>query len=325
VLAGISNANVVLDPKGQLSPGVVHRIPFPINEADMGIDVILLTAIPQAVSFQLETPDGSMIDPAAAAALGTATYVMHAGLAYYRASLPAIPAAPDGSHGGAWHAVLKLAVSAKELERYAKELAKHPDHDLFARGLLPYDLIVHAYSNLAFRAAARQTSYEPGAEVHLAATLREYDVPVENRAGVWAEVLRPDGSVQLVPLREEEPGRFAAAFQANLSGVYALRARARGETFRGTPFEREQTLTAVVYPGGDRPRREPETSQLCQLIDCLLRKGMLDDKLLERLAAEGLNLEGLVHCLKAYCVDPVVDAERHMDAGDPRADISRPI
>ena len=48
ILAGVSNADVVLDPEGELSPGRVHRIPFQLTRADAGVDVILLTPSTQS-------------------------------------------------------------------------------------------------------------------------------------------------------------------------------------------------------------------------------------------------------------------------------------
>ena len=64
ILAGISNAEIVLDPEGQLLPGVVQRIPFKLTEADAGADVILLTPNPRIVDFRIQTPIGMIIDPA---------------------------------------------------------------------------------------------------------------------------------------------------------------------------------------------------------------------------------------------------------------------
>src|SRR4029077_18181717 len=43
ILAGISNAEIVLDPEGQLLPGRVERVPFQLTAGDAGVDVILLT------------------------------------------------------------------------------------------------------------------------------------------------------------------------------------------------------------------------------------------------------------------------------------------
>jgi hypothetical protein len=317
VLAGISNANVIVDPGGQLSGHAEHRIPFTVSETDMGLDAILLTPVPYAVEYLLETPDGTRIDPALAGGLGTTTYVTDRGVAFYRASLPALPAVTSGSHEGTWHAILRLAGGGQKMKGYVADMPGLAKDDPLHRGILSYDLLVHCYSNLAFRASAHQTGYEPGATVRLAASLREYDVPVEGRGRVWAEVSRPTGSQQTVDLAETAPGEFEASFVAVHTGVYAIRVRARGETFHASPFTREQTLTAAVYPGGDRPREPVEPDALCKLVDCLRQRG-IDDKLADRLADEGVDLHGLLDCLAARCTSPAAQAERDQTAGDRR-------
>ena len=64
ILAGITNANVILDPHGVLVPGAVQKIPFQVSETDFGLDAFLLCPAPYLVDFELETPDGSMLTPA---------------------------------------------------------------------------------------------------------------------------------------------------------------------------------------------------------------------------------------------------------------------
>ena len=56
VLAGVTNANVILDPHGVLTAGAVHRIPFAVAETDYGMDVFLLCQAPGLVDFELEAP-----------------------------------------------------------------------------------------------------------------------------------------------------------------------------------------------------------------------------------------------------------------------------
>ena len=63
ILAGISNAEIVLDPDGDLIPGQVERVPFQLTAGDAGVDVILLTPDPQVVDFRVETPSGQIIEP----------------------------------------------------------------------------------------------------------------------------------------------------------------------------------------------------------------------------------------------------------------------
>ena len=88
VLAGVSNAQVVLDPDGQLTRGAVHRIPFLLTDADAGIDVILLTPNTKIVDFRLQTPTGQIIEPWRAMAEPGMRYIFSNGVTYYRLVLP---------------------------------------------------------------------------------------------------------------------------------------------------------------------------------------------------------------------------------------------
>ena len=92
VLAGITSANVITDPGGVLRGDAEHRIPFQVTEADYGLDAFVLSPHPEAIDYQLETPDGTRIDPAAAATLPTTETVVRNGVALYRVALPALPA-----------------------------------------------------------------------------------------------------------------------------------------------------------------------------------------------------------------------------------------
>ncbi|HEX5327107.1 MAG TPA: hypothetical protein VFW75_10605, partial [Acetobacteraceae bacterium] len=299
VLAGVTNANVILDPHGVLNPGAVHRIPFAVAETDYGMDVFLLCPAPWLVDFELEAPDGQLFTPGSGATLPNMQYVQVGGMGYYRLSLPADPANSGGTHPGVWHAILRLS---RNVPGY-----RYGDSFVIASqikgGTLPYDVVVHCYSNLVFRAYAWQNSFEPGARVDLTATLLEYDVPVDHRAAVWADITRPDGSSFILGLPETEPGRFESGFTTSLSGLYTMRVRALGSTFRGTPFEREQTLSAAVYPGGDRPSQPGDGGHdfWCEVLECLLCGKVIDPKLLERLQALGFDLKALIACLQRHC------------------------
>ena len=60
ILAGVSNAQIAVDPSGVLDSNSEHRIPFWICEADFGMDLIVLSPNPYAIDFRLEAPDGSL-------------------------------------------------------------------------------------------------------------------------------------------------------------------------------------------------------------------------------------------------------------------------
>lgn len=301
ILAGITNANVVLDPQGELILGAKHRIPFAMSEADMGMDVILLCPAPYYVDFLLETPGGDIIDPARALAEPALQFYSRGTLSYYRSSLPALVGRPAASHRGRWHAILSLS---RKAQSGGNELAAR----LPARAL-PYSLLVHGYSNLQFKASVYQQSYQPGAAVRISASLVEYEVAVEQRALVRAEVTRPNGGITTLTLAEYESGHFQASFTADQLGVYVIRVRASGTTFYGTPFQREQTLTVTTALGGDRDPAQDgllhwlkdRDRRLCRLLECLMKEGLHELRVREWAKEAGINLEAIMHCLKTYC------------------------
>ena len=297
ILAGITNANVVLDPGGVLTPGAIHRIPFSVSEAEMGLDVFLLSPAQHLTRFALETPRGTVIDVTGGLPANV-QFVPGPGLSYYRLSLPAIPADALGSHVGTWHALLALGESQVPVLRHLRAWSATTT---FA---VPYELVVHCYSNLMLRGAAVQDSYEPGATVSIHATLLEYDTPVEKRARMWVELTRPDSSRLNLAMPETDPGRFEVSFVAGLPGLHDMRLRATGATYDGSTFQREMTLTAVAVPGGDRPPRtqvDDPPDPLCRLVTCLLENKAVDDRLIERLRSEGLDLGALLACLERAC------------------------
>jgi hypothetical protein len=263
ILAGVVNAQVAADPRGVLDSTAEHRIPFWICAADYGMDLIVLSQYPGAIDFQLEAPDGTRITPASGPGGANAQYVLSAYAAYYRCALPVLPADANGSHEGRWHAVLKLGSTPVPFDRVAKT-GFDPK-----RGL-GYEFVAHTYSTLIFKANVAQSSFEVGAAVRLSATLREYEAALTGRAKVWAEITRPDGSGETLRLDPDAQGQFVAHYAAALPGVFAIRLRARGETMHGAPFEREQTLTAVGVPGGDKwSPGDPQTGGCCGWSRCL--------------------------------------------------------
>ncbi|OUL72727.1 hypothetical protein CA603_45185 [Paraburkholderia hospita] len=282
ILAGITNANIVLDPEGLIIPKSTYRIPFYLTEADYGADIILLSDKPRSIAFTLETPDGTTIKPASASP--NIQFVVTPQVSFYRLGLPAIPKDVSGTHGGQWTAVLQLAGRAgASVERG-----------------LHYSLMVHSYSSLTFRAFLAQPSFLPGAELFLTAILTEYEVPVEKRAKVWAEITRPDGTRTVVQLSEDEPGRFTGKTLASVVGLYVIRLRASGFTFAEQPFTREQTLTAAILAQeeGGTPQPPSDCGDLCKLFECLLRGKAIDAAVLRRY---GIRWEVLVECLRECC------------------------
>ena len=296
ILAGVTNTSIVLDPNGFIAPGDKLRLPFVLTEADIDTTVILLHEIP-AVRMLLETPDGDIINPAVVTGFG-GTFAGGETLSYYRFTLP-VPLGV-GEHGGLWHALLE--VDPDLFKRYLSKLDNDPVRlrRAHAHGLR-YSLNVHAFSNLRLDARLEQDSLEPGATLHLRATLTEYGIPVDRRARVIAELERPDGSRATVSLLETEPGVFEAATRAMVAGLYRIRVVASGYSLRGLPFTREHDLTGAVFQGGDHPITpgdlDGEEERLCKLIECLLTERGVAGFLKER----GIDPGTILKCVERYC------------------------
>ncbi len=302
ILAGITNAQIVADPRGVLDTTSEHRIPFWICEADYGMDLIVLSPVPHVIDFQLETPDGMRITPESGPEGANSQFVLSRYTSYYRCALPVIPAKAEGSHVGLWHAILKLGTRSPEPLTHDRLKEFNPSYYDSKRAVLPYEFVAHSYSSLTFASSLTQTSFEVGAVAHLVASLREYDVPLSLHARVWAEIQLPGGITELVSLSRGSSQKFIADFALQLPGVYTFRVRTRGETMHGSPFEREQTHTAVAVPGGDKwDPNDPKADDLCEWLHCLKEKGVFKGQLVERLKELGIDLPSLLKCLGERC------------------------
>jgi hypothetical protein len=298
ILAGVTNNNIVVDPNGFIAPGMQLRLPFVLNEADIDCTAILLTDLP-IVQFLIETPDGDVIDPAIAAGFG-GVFALGTNMSYYRFTLPVAFGA--GAHAGTWYAV--LYVDERDFKRQLTHLENDPEayRRAVAHGVR-YSFTAQTYTNLKMEARVSQNSLQPGATLTLRANLTEYSLPVERRADVQAELLRPDQSSAVLPLAEIEPGIFETVTLAAIPGLYRFRVIASGVTLRAASFTREQTLTAAVFHSGDNPPRtsgtDPRTrdEQLCRLLECLLQNESLRKYLGER----GLDVESLARCVRQFC------------------------
>lgn len=301
IMAGVTNTSIVLDPTGYIAPGTTHRIPFALNEADIGCTALLMTDV-NVVNLALETPDGTIVEASAAAGLGM-TAARGAQSRHFRFTLPVAVGA--GQHAGTWQALLE--VNDRE---FRKALSGISDNDRIARARLAthgarYSLVVESYSNLRMTASVSQSSYSPGATLRFRAALTEYGVPLERRAIGHVALSGPGGGVTVVPLSEHDPGVLDGEATANDAGVYHARFLARGATLRGTVFTREAAGTAAVWTGGDRPTVPPQDhtdrDDVCRLLACLLSEKNLTRAFEERLKREGINLEGVRECVSLLC------------------------
>ena len=301
ILAGVTNTNIIVDPSGFIAPGVKVRIPFHVSEADIDCTALVMTD-ENVVDFAIETPDGTLIDPAMAAGLGI-TFGVGAQTKHYRFTLPVAIGA--GQRAGIWHAVLGVneADFKKALSRLRDHNDQRPFHRLATHGAR-YSVVMQTYSNLKMTIRVEQSSFEPGATLTFQAVLTEYDIPVDKRARAQVELTRPGGSVVLLPMMETGPGMFEVETRATFAGVYHARIMAQGVTLRGTVFTREQLANAAVWKGGDQPSQplpDGGKDDMCRLLICLLNEKNMSPEFRERLKKAGVNLDGIRDCVKEYC------------------------
>jgi hypothetical protein len=301
ILSGVTNNSIILDPSGSIAPGTEVRIPFRLNEADIDCTALLMLD-ENVVEFYLETPDGKLIRPADAPGLGI-SYIVGTQNKYYRFTLPVAVGA--GQQSGVWQVVLR--VNDDDFKKTLSVMRRRKDErfQAFATHGARYSVVIDTYSNLRMSARSGQNGYEPGATLTFQTTLTEYGIPVEHRAQAQVELTRPGNSLITLPLNEVEPGLFEATTQATTAGIYYARFMARGVTWRGVPFTREQSATAAVWAGGNQPYQPPRGTtgkeDLCRLLTCLLSEKNLSKEFEERLKKEGINLNGIRQCVKSIC------------------------
>jgi hypothetical protein len=290
ILAGVSNAQIVLDPQGALREGRVERVPFQLTSGDTCVDVILLTPETRIVDFRVQTPTGQVIAPWQAQGTPGMRYVQSDGVSYYRLVLPVELTQGRFDGAGTWVALLTIgrpqtqppgiAVNAVDAQVPSAQVAAAGTRTARLRGAaarrasmlvaeralslssaggrastagsLPYSLVVHAWSSLTLRVHASQSGREPGARVTLQAAVAQSGIPLVQGVAVWAEVTSPRGTATNVAFQKDAGGGFSAHFDAAIAGVHAIRVRARGNNLRGQPFTREQTLSAAVWIGGSQ-------------------------------------------------------------------------
>lgn len=302
----MTNTQIVVDPQGFAPPGVTLRLPFPVNETDREVDVIVHSQAPWLLDFRVEAPDGQVFGPAQAAGPG-AQFVVGRRTAFYRLALPSPIAGPQDPNRS-WYALLTLHRERWEAlwkdwqGGHARALAALPREPSLkgwshaAHGLR-YAFTTQARSSLRMDVLLDQSSREPGATAWLRVSLTEYGFPLEAPADVVAEVVRPDGGIFELPLADEGGRVYKTSLTVDASGAWRVTTRAAGVTSRGAPFLREALRSIVVWPGGDRPGPSKPPNPLGELLECLCRAKVLDPELAKRL---GIDLESLCGCLRSH-------------------------
>jgi hypothetical protein len=303
ILAAVTNTSIVRDPVGYINGGTKVRIPFNLSEADIDARVILLTDFP-VVNLSVETPNGDVIDRANSAGFG-AKFKVSDTTTMASFNLPVAFQAKQ-THAGTWHAILEIDGAC-----YKRVLSILADKDKVAAAKLrgkgaQYCVSMHSFSNLRMEASVSQPSHAPGSIMTLHAKLKEYNLPVEKRAVVRAHVEFPDHTQHIVRLAEIQPGVFEAQLIGDMAGIYRFTIEAKGVSYKGAPFTREQMLTAAIFrdlphttdiPSGGGVSKD----DICRLLACVLSEKNLSAQFEETLKKQGISLAGIRRCAEIFC------------------------
>ena len=308
IQADVNNEEIVVDPDGTLYPGQVHKIPFLINEADNTIDVIVMVPNPSVVEFYLETPNGSIIKPSDSTIIPGVQYSYGSNVVFYRLNLPLPIGVPE--RAGTWNAILTMSKKYKgHKHTHALAYTENASTSSGNFGKVPYSLLVHSSSNLNMKTTVSQSDYEPGATIKLSVHLSQYGIPLDTKCSVTTGITLPNKQVKTLQLANLGEGNFETQIVADSSGIYQFLTKANGLSFRGKDFSREQIRNASVWRGGNRPSpggngtgsSDTSKEEICKLISCLLNDKNISEKLKERMLKQGINLDGMLECLKKYC------------------------
>lgn len=295
ILAGVMNRDIVRDPGGILFPGRIERVPFAITRSDIAFDAVILSRAPNFIVTGLQTPNGTVLSPAQ---LPSGSFRTGSSSSNYRVTLPVVV---DGKEHweGEWQLLLGFGRQTPEVATIA-----HFEQMSFASAALPYHAVIHARSNLHLRAIADQSDVRPGSQLYLRAVITEYGEPLETHPQVSATMISPDGTTRRLTLSESSTGRFETSVVGSESGAYRFHVEAFGLSSRGQRFSREQMLTAIIGNGPRQPDGRPSDRDgggICELLKCLMSKGVMTDVFVQHLEKLGIDVSQLDQCIKQLC------------------------
>jgi L-Lysine epsilon oxidase N-terminal/von Willebrand factor type A domain len=288
-LAGITASPVVVDPEGELSPGEAHRIPFVVSDADMRIDITVVSDKASELVIGVEGPNGKVLTLEQIQALGRARVTRTARVARVELWQPF-----DLGHGdelwgtGSWaiwvgHLGKKpggVVGDVSSLWEKKQNYAAWPSQA--AQGRVTYLAMATTASSLRMTPSIQRV--EDG--VLLEVSLSYGGAPILQSPNLFVELTTPAKMTSLVPLLESSPGCFRAHVSSSGWGRYRAAFRARGSTPFGSAFQRELVIEESFVQD---PRRHglhsskcsPSCSHFC--LSCKLPRhlGRLEEKLCE--------------------------------------------
>ena len=254
ILSDVADEAFVKDPRDVLLPGEERATDVTIGEVDIAADFVLVlrpTPIhPKYTQVWLEAPDGTILQPADAAALPNAEYVAGPAHAYFRWQFPAFPARP-GAHLGRWRVWVRNRYAYRpQVLTHVDPAANQPRESI----PLYYSVMAKARSDLRLGGRLVQASYLPGSPMTVVLEPTLYGLPVGLDGAPEARITRPDGALRSLPLAADGGGGYSGVFtDTGLIGPYLVSAEVQATSPAGYRLTRFRHLTGIIF----RPVRDP--------------------------------------------------------------------
>ncbi|MEV4250028.1 M64 family metallopeptidase [Streptosporangium canum] len=238
ILSDINDEAIVRDPRQHIEDFGTQTTPIWLSELDVSCDFIVLwrpsRLFPELLRITLEAPDGTVIDPAAAALLNNVEYVENTTHAFYRVHFP-IRAGDPFAHVGRWQVRVELVRDSIEFV------------DLF------YSVMAKARSDFRLAGHLTQADFRPHSPmiVRLEPTL--FGLPVALDSPVTATVTLPTGAQRTVALASDSDGTYTGSFIDTAAvGPYGVDCEVSATSPAGHRVTRCRHLTGLIFR---QPRR----------------------------------------------------------------------
>jgi hypothetical protein len=263
ILSGATNGDSLLDPEGMVHPGGVERIPFLVSDAELGLDLIVISNQASALLFGLEGPNGEQasfeqLRSAPGARVRRTPRVGHA-------ALPLPLRSPSGAIWGAGSWTLLVAAGAGRGHEGKWLIQAHvaAPPPVVIQAPISYAAQINATTALRMRADLLAR----GGVIELEATFNRAGAPLDRQPRVTVELAGPLGHHSTVALQPDEYGLHKASIASARPGSYTATFRAFGLSAGGHRFQRERTIEDFVRHPRDPQGHEPccpKPAQFCR-------------------------------------------------------------
>ena len=242
VLAGATNAVIVVDPPATVPPGGKSVVPFNLTDADIRADVLFARGDVAGAAGRDHRPRRHQHHRRGGRRRDDRRRLPGPAGRPRRRPRPTRRSRRALAGGGSttqlknWLARLRKLLS--QTERGA-QIFKQILTAIDTHGV-PYTVSVQARSALRMIAEISQQSRLPGHPGRLDVTVTDSGVPLAGQAAVHAQVTPPTGTATTVTLSETGTGGYRGEIPTSVSGVYRILVTATGADLRGTRFTREE-------------------------------------------------------------------------------------